>query len=309
MTITADRFLEGVKRRNTLTENDVLLEDDDLLQIADDIIKGYIVPHMISVRGDYFVVTLEEATVEDQPNYNFPARAVGLTLRDLKLVVSDDDVRNLTQIPIEKEQEHRSSSTGIPWGYYFKNDEIILVQTPDSDDYTVEIWHEQHPSKLTLLENAAVVVSVASDVVTVESVPTVLVVGADVDFVRGRPGHRVMAMDKEITNISGTDITFATDDVPSTLAAGDYLSLAETSPVLQIPDLVHPLLETIVSKRATYSIGDFEARAVLSDDEKTELALVLKALEPRNRGEVKKIVNSNGLLRGRRGPGRRGFYG
>lgn len=308
MTITGDRFLEGVKRRNTLTENDTLLDDDDLLALCDDIIRAYIVPMLVSVRGEYLVSVVEESTVAGQAAYDFPARAVGLTLRDLKLKKSEGDVRSLAEIPVELEQKHRSSASGEPFGYYFRNDQIIIVNAPSSSSWVFEIWHEQHPSRLVKLEAAAKVSAINDDTVTVLNVPSALAIAAEVDFIRGKPGHRIIGMDKAISNINGTDITFATGAVPASLAPGDYISLAGTTPVLQIPDLLHPVLETIVSKRAMYSGGDFEALNVLSEDEKAEIKNALLVLEPRNRGEPKKIVNT-GLLRGRRGPKRRGYYG
>lgn len=309
MTITADRILAGIKRRSTIVENNNLLDDDDLLALCDDVIKAYIVPLLISVRGEYFVVSVDEPAVEDQSEYNFPARAVGLTLREIKLRRSDNpgDVVNLVDIPLEHADQYRNA-TGEPEGYYFRNDQIIIVPAPTSDDWVFELWHEQHPSNLVKLEEAAKVVSVADNVVTVEDVPEEIAVDAVVDFVRGRPGHRIMAMDKTITNVSGVDITFAASAVPSGLAAGDYISLTGTTPVLQIPDLLHPVLETIVSRRATYSLGDFEGRKELSDDEKVELKNALIVVEPRNRGEARKIVNRGGLLRGRAGGKRRGYY-
>jgi len=308
MTITADRFLRGVKRRNSIAESNTLLDDDDLLELADDIVRGYIVPILISVRGEYMVATLEESTVVDQAEYNFPDRAAGESLRDLKLVIDEGDVRDLGKIPLGEEHLYRTSAAQTH-SYYVKNDQIILVPPPTAV-WTVEIWHEQAPSRLVLLEDAATVVSVAGAVVTVNAVPAGIVAATEIDFIRGKAGHRIMAMDKAVLSVTDTTITFASSSVvPTTLVAGDYISVAGTSPVLQIPDTLHPLLETYVSKRSVHSLGDFEAKKELSDDEKTEVRNALLVIEPRNRGAPQKFVNRGGLLKGRGGRGRRGYYG
>lgn len=310
MAITSDRFLEGLKRRVSLPENQVLLSDEDMLALLDDVIKALIVPALISVRKEFFVVSIDEATVADQAAYNIPYRAVGLSLRDLKYRADVDDLTqayDLVEIDQSQEDEYRSSN-GEPAGYYFKNDQVIIVPTPPNADAAIEVWHEQRPSKCVLLEAAAVVTAIVNDVVTVDAVPDSFVATAEIDFIRGKAGHRILAMDKAISSVSSLDITFASNAVPDGLAVGDYLSLAGTTPVLQIPEEYHPLAETQTAKRVVFAIGDLEALAQLEKDEADEQKAGFKVIEPRNRGAPTKIVNRGGLLKGGRGGTKRGYY-
>lgn len=311
MTITADRFLSGVKRRISLAENDALLDDDDLLELADDITRAHIVPMLISTRGEFFVKSVDEATVANQAEYNLPDRAVGLALRNLKYRPDVDDTEiayDLIEINPEHEDDHRGSA-GQPWGYYFKNDQLVIVATPADAEAAIEIWHEQRPSNLVKLEEAGIVLSAtATEVTLTAAVPDNIVLGTVVDFVKGKAGHRILAMDKTVTAVAGSVITFASGAIPSALVAGDYIAEAGFSPVLQIPDELHPLLETFVARRALFAAGDIEMRRELSDDEKGEMKNALILLEPRNRGAPRKIVNQGGLLKGRAGSRRRGGY-
>lgn len=310
MTITSDFFVEGVKRRISLPANQVLLSDDDILAMLDSVIKSLIVPALISVRKEFFVVTIDEATVADQAAYNVPYRAVGLSLRDLKYrrdITDETQAYDLVEIDQSQEDEYRSSG-GEPAGYYFKNDQVIIVPKPSTSTAAIEIWHEQRPSRCVLLEEAAVVTAIASDVVSVETTPAGFLQDLEVDFIRGKAGHRILGMDKTIVGISGTDITFAAGAVPTALQVGDYLSLAGTSPVLQIPEEYQPLAETQTAKLVAFAIGDLEALAQLEKDEADQQKAGFKVVEPRNRGAPTKIVNRGGLLKGARGGTKRGYY-
>jgi hypothetical protein len=307
MTITADRFLEGVKRRNSLAENNVLLDDEDLLALADDLLRARVVPLLVSVRENYFLTKLDVALEEDVAEVNIPDRAAGLSLRDLKLRTGSDAdaaVTNLREVPLSDEHVYRNSSAQT-FGYYFMNDQLVLVPAPTSDDWVLEVYYEQRCSNLVKLEAAARVTGIASNVVTVAEVPSGITDGVECDFVRGKGGHRVLAMDEAVTSVdtSARTLTFPANTVPAGLVVGDYVTVAGQSPVLQIPDELHPILETLVSKRGTYSLGDYEARRELSDDEKEEIKAALMQVEPRNRGEPKKFVGQ-GLLRGRARRGR-----
>ena len=85
MAVTADRILAGVKRRAIVPTNQVTLDDDDILDLIDDVIKIHAVPLIDSVNGEYFVTSELTAITAGQSNYSIPYRAIGRVLRDLKI--------------------------------------------------------------------------------------------------------------------------------------------------------------------------------------------------------------------------------
>lgn len=305
--ITADRLVSGVQRRISLPTNQALLDQEDILELADDMIRAHFVPLLVSLRENYFVTEIDQAITEDLAEYNVPSRAAGLGLRDIKLRIATNNVIDLSVIEVEGEHKY-SRESGTPAAVFFKNDQYVLRPPPSDDTHVIEQWIDLRPSNLTLLENASKVVSIATNDVTVETVPAVIATSAVIDFVRGKTNGRVLGLEKTIANVTGLVLTFTSGDVPSTLAAGDYISLKETSPILQLPDDCQPLLETFVARRCTGAIGDYEAKTDLSSDEKAELESLKMILTPRIRGEQKKIVNMGGLLRGRGRAVRRGYY-
>lgn len=306
MAKTSDRLLEGVKRRAIVPSSQPLFDDNDLLALGDDVIEELMVPILKAARQDFFVTTDEVAVVSGTRLYDIPYRAVGRTLRDLKLLNGGGYVRSLPKIAIEHEHLFQTSGGNV-MGFYFKGDKIALVPVPTASGFTLERWYELAPSRLVKTTDAAVVSGITATDVTVSVAPDTITTGTVIDFIQARSGNSILAMDKTVTNVAGNVYTFATGDIPSTLAVGDYVSVAMTTPVIQFPNECYPLLETATTRRALAALGDFEGADVLAKDESEETKRLRALLEPRIEGEATTIINRRGLLRGTRSVNRRGF--
>lgn len=314
MGITTDQFLARLKRRITIPASDVLLTDDNILEMADSVLRERIVPSILAVNQNYFVYQEEVPLVANQKQYNIPERAVGRGIREIKLKLNSDSddsaVNSLTLISLE--DEHLYARGGVPEGFYFQGDKIMLVPRPLGTAYSILIWYDLQHGQLVQTSAASQVVSVASNVVTVNAVPSTFAITSEVDFIQAKAGNSLLAKDKAITNIAGTDITFASaDDIPTDLVAGDYIALAKQTPVLQIPAECEPLLETWTGERVLYSVGDFEGAQLLASRSVQTEKNMQSILSPRSEGALTKIVNRVGLLKGRGFGGRnrqRGGY-
>lgn len=303
MAKTADRLLEGVKRRVVLPASTPLMQDADLLAFADDVTASYLVPCLMSVNQEFFVYKTLTDVVVGQAEYRIPYRSIGRTLRDLKLTLNGS-VRDLVNIYLEDAHLYR---TGEVVGFYFRGDRYVLVPTPQSTGQQVEEWYNLAPSALVELDNAAVVTSFTATTVTVSSVPGTITTGTLVDFIQGKSGAPLLKMDATVTNVASTTLTFDPDVIPTDLAVGDYLSLAQTTPVIMLPDEAYPLLETATSIRVLNAIGDFEGAGRLAEDKAREEKDLKLMIAPRNEGENQVVINRRGLLRGRTTVYRRGF--
>lgn len=306
MAKTADRLLDGIKRRIILPSSQPLLSDEDMLQVADDVIEQVIVPVLLSVRQDYLVgAPYEQAVTSGTSAYSIPYRSIGRGLRDVKMINGSDSVRNLSLLTIEQAHDY---TTGTPTGFYFRGDKIVLLPEPDASDETLQIWYNVQPSRLVLLENVGTVASYTSTTVTVDAVPSSITTSTAVDFIQARSGCTLLAMDVDVTGATSTVLTFASGDIPTDLAVGDYVSLYQTTPVVPIPDEGYPLLETSAARRILNMIGDFEGANALKAEEDDAEKRFKMLIEPRVQGEPTKIVNRSGLLRGRRMNWRRGLF-
>ena len=306
MAKTADRLLSGVKSRAIVPASQTLFDDEDILSFADDVTEQLMVPLLKAAREEYFVTFSVQAVTSGVRAYDIPYRAVGRGLRDAKLITGTL-TRDLAKIAIEDEHMYTKAGSGTPVGFYFRGDKFVLVPTPSTGSMSLEFWYEMAPSRLVTTGSAAVVTGFTATTVTVSTAPSTLATGTVVDFVRGRSGNSVLAMDKTITNATGSTYTFAAADVPTDLALGDYVSVAETTPVIQLPNEAYPLLETATTRRVLAALGDFEGANVLQKDEDEETKRFKSLIEPRVEGEGTIIINRRGLLRGSRGLSRRGY--
>ena len=302
MTITGDKFLRDLKRRITVPANQVLIDNDGFLEMADDVTRSRLVPVLMSVNQNFFVTKTTSEVVTDQAEYPIPYRAIGRGLRELKLGQTSDDTSIYDLSLIALEDAYMFGTSGRPCGFYFQGDKYVLTPAPADDSYVLHEWYDLQPSRLVQTTDAALVTGISDAVVTCSLVPSTMTAGVYVDFVQGRAGCSTLGMDVAISNVSGTQITFASaDDVPSDFAVGDYIALAQETPVVQLPDEASPLLITVVAERVLYSIGDFDGSARLKE-EAVQLEKDLKLiLAPRVQGETTKIINRRGLLRGRGG--------
>lgn len=300
MTTTVDSFLDKVKRRITVPSNQVLLDNDNMLSMADDVTREQMVPLIMSVNQNYFVVEETIPVVTDQTVYDIPYRSIGRGLRDLKMQQGSDLNAISSMSLIALEDAHRfGNNANPPLYFYFRGDKIVLVPVPQSDDYQMICFYNLQPSRYIQTTDAALVVSIVGAVVTCSDVPTTMTSGVEIDFIQGKSGCSILDMDVAISSATSTTITFASaDDIPDDLVAGDYISLAGTSPVIQMPDEAVPLLECWTAERICYAIGDFDGAQVLVNRAQKIEENLKKVLTPRIEGAQTKIVNRMGLLRG-----------
>jgi hypothetical protein len=305
MAKTVDRLLSGIKRRAIVPSSQPLLDDDDILEMSDDVVEEEIVPLIMSVRQDFFVTTDSEDIAADTAAYDIPYRAIGRTLRDLKLY-DGTNYRDLALVALE--DEHLFSSGTTPHSFYFRGDKVVLVPEPASALTSgLQFWYNLAPSRHVVVADAALVVSKTTTQVTVSSVPSTITTGTVVDFVQGISGNSILGMDKAVTNATSTVLTFASGDVPTGLVAGDYVSVQQTTPVVQLPNEVTNLVETLTAKRILNALGDFEGAAALDKEAAKAEKNVRLMLEPRVVGENTVIINRRGLLRGSRTRHRKGL--
>ncbi len=303
MSVTTARLLRGVKRRITVPANQVLIDDSGMLELADDVMRDFMVPLIMSTRQNYFVVTNDVSVVESQALYDIPYRYLARGLRDIKYSGdgTDTGIYDLTQIALE--DAHLFATEGQPSGFFFMGDQFQLLPAPINDSQFIRLYGEIPPSLLVQVTAAAHVTGISigatETVITCSTVPTTMTAGVEVDFIQGKSGSRLLAMDIGITNVAGSQLTFGVDDVPSTLVVGDWISIAQTSPVLMMPDECQPVFETKICERITYAIGDFDGSTKLGSEASVQQAALKQLLEPRIQGEPTKIVNRHGLLRGR----------
>lgn len=308
----ADTLLTEVKRRILVPASQVTVTDEDILAFADGVMKDDIVPLCLAARQNYYAYKRMIGTTSGVSRYPIPERAIGRGLRDLKYSSDgsgeSQTVQDLVEITLE--DEHCFAEDGTPQGYYFLGDKIVLRPTPQDSEGGLIQFYDEAPAKLIKVAKAARITAVTAPTCTIALNPTasgfVLATGSVVDLFEGISGHSTLSAQITIADLTGLVITFADADFPyneddtSALSVGDYVAITGYSPVIQTMDEAIPKLITGTSKRVLVALGDSEGLAQLEKDEVRQDMKLKELLEPRNRGESKKIINRNGLLRGSR---------
>lgn len=299
MTVTSDKFLEGLKRRITIPANESLVTDQKILDFANDVIRDRMVPLFLSTNQNFFVTYVDIPVVQGRKKYPIHYRAIGRALRDLKLKHSLDNIRMVDMRLIALEDEHLFINQTLPTGFYFSGDSIMIVPEPNSSTYFLRQYFNLQPNRMVTMDQACRVVSKVSNKLNVDSKPTSFVPNVSVDFIQGKAGCATISYDVNLQGVSGNELTFASADDIVDVEIGDYVGLAQETPVMQLPDEAQPLLETCVADRVLYAIGDYEGSQAMQKDVAAQERNLLKIVQPRIEGEQTKIINRSGLLRGR----------
>lgn len=310
MILTADLLLESIQRSITYPTNQEQLEDDDLLAFADEEIVSTILPVITSLRQEYLVVNKTIDLVSGTSHYRIPQRGLGRTIRDVIFVDASGVRTSLPLIAREKAHTYQptSSTTGTPQAFYLENDYIVIVPTPNNSAEDILVPYPLRPSKLVKLAEVGVVDSfnlVAGTVVITVALSSIAT-STPVDIVSYTSGNIIKTMDITPTNVSSTTITFTAADLPSDLAAGDYICLAGESPVVPVPEEALVALSRAVQNRVLESIGDIEMWNMGKTILKDRLDDLRALLTPRVEGELPTCVGAANrhFLRGRSRPRR-----
>lgn len=312
MAVTSDELVDGIKKRVTVPASQALISDADILTIANTMIRGRMIPLIESLSQEYFVRISLEDVVAGQSEYQIPYRAIGRKLRELKMLDAQTNVRNLALISIEDSQMYETSTLCV--GFYYKGDRFVLVPgVPDdiTPDQTLQIWWYMPPNALCAVTDAAMVVSIAGATVTCDTVPATVTGASAIDFIQGRSGNTIFDFDVVPSSSTATTVVFASaDDIPTELAAGDYIAAAGFSPVVNfLPNEAQPLLESYSAQRVCQRIGDFDGAKMIDPDISVEEKNLKLLLEPRIDGEPTIIINRYSLARGMKFAQRRWVYG
>lgn len=301
MGMTSTQFLASVKRGVTIPTYQNRFSDQDFYSFGDEETETVLLPIMTSQRQEYYVTKIDTPIVTDQSEYKIFKRFIGRTLRTLWYTSLDGTyVQPLSKIELEDASAFQCNVFGQPWQYMVIGDKFIVPNPGSTTGYLTQ-YGELAPSKITATDNVATITSfdLTSGAVTVDAAASVLTTGSVVDIIDGSPGYSVKAIGISLDNAAGTSYTFTADTLPADLAIGDYISLANTTPVLQMPNELNQVLVQAVICRLLEAQSDFEGWNVAKDRLKEKLTAAQELITPRVESDSPVIFNRNGLLQRR----------
>ncbi len=262
----------------------------NLLSMATEELHIKLLPLIMSVREEFYVANQDHTITANQSGYAITSRASGLVLRDVQLI----DGTTITPLNPVDPETISTTATGSPEGYYLEHNKVVLYPTPSATSGTLRLRHFRRPSRLAATTACAQIATINSGTnqVTVSSIPSSWGTGTIVDFVDADAPYACLEIDQTISNVASTTITFSS--LPTGLAVGDWIALAEYTPIPQVPHEFQPVLSQMTVVRALRAIGDRDGAAAaekeLNDPQNGILAACLKLVTPRVQGTPKKVI-------------------
>lgn len=312
--LLASELIASVKRRASIPDSQIDLNNQDILDICNEELMDSVVPQILQFHEEFFTYIKDMTLVANQSTYKIPYRAIGRKIRDLKYRDNTDDtgtLYNMTRILPEDRAYFKGGFTPYK-AYYFQGDEIVVIPsvgpTPVGE-LVVDFF--MRPNKIVLESRCSVITAIntSTGVITVDAIPTNLLTG-EIDFVEVHPGHRLLGYDIIPTNVDALNLRFTVStstDGLTKLAVGDYICSAGESPVAQIPSELQSLLAERGAARCLASLGHQE-NLEASNQKIAELEQKSGSLiDNRSDGQPIKLNNVGGLLRQSK-ISRRGWY-
>lgn len=253
MAFDSSRLVSQITIKGSLPEG--RFQPQELLDFAYDAMLAEIVPIILSCYEEYFVRKIDLPIVPGQAYYDIPTRAIGQSLREVKVIrgTKIDDIQRTNPEDIDQ------IASGSPQCFYLEGTSVVLWPTPSAAGETLRLSYFFRPNKFVPVSEATQITAINGNIVTV-SVPTGWAISNLFDLVRGRPHYDVLGFDLAAIAVDtvGGAITFAAP-IPNSLSVGDYVTLAEETPFPCLPVEGNIALIQCAVTAALESLGDAAA--------------------------------------------------
>jgi hypothetical protein len=247
-TFDTTRLVDQITIKGCLADGSYTTQE--ILDLAYDALLSEIVPLVVLRREEFYVRTIDISIVSGKADYDIPYRALGGTLREVKLVNSNNFFHIERIDPKKIDRTH----TGQPYRFYVQGNKIYLHPEPTDTTFTLRLSYFLRPSRLVPTSECGQISAINGQTLTI-TLPDSWEVSNTFDIVKGKPGYDILGMDLAINAISGSDITF-TSDLPSDIAVGDWVCLAEETCFPFLPPEGHIALIQCATTAALEAIGD-----------------------------------------------------
>jgi hypothetical protein len=250
MAYLVEDLIESVKDRSFAPISQTTFTDVSILRLLNEELSLKLVADITSVREDFFLATKLTSIVANKDHYLVPRRAIGTAIKALFPVDSAGNVGPmLPRRDIDRIGGY--SDGGVAEAFYFEADQVVIIPKPLSGIGSLMFSYPRKPNTLIATASCAkitaVTAGVSSVVFTVDTDLTAsLVVGDEVDFLRGRNPYGLWAEECAITAIDATTITVALSDIADVDGAtvlaliGDYICPAGFANIPMLPEEFSP---------------------------------------------------------------------
>jgi hypothetical protein len=290
-------LLNAIKRAITVPQYQARFSDLDIIALANEEQEATIVPVILSCREEYFVVRELVPTAVGENKIIIPPRAVGRTLREIDYQIAPGaGTFRLNRIQLESAFSFIDPTVvGTPNAFYMMADAMYMVPTPNITG-TLLIWYFLRPNTLVPTSSTGTITSVQATGVTLDLVPSTIVVGSLVDIIDNTPGFQTIYKDLVVSNIAGKVVTITGF---SNVGVNPFmiLSPAQTTSIIQLPIESQQMLIWAVCVRMLQALAIPDQLAIARQELSNKIKAGTELLSPRVEGSLPKIIQPNNLLR------------
>lgn len=322
---TSKDLINSIKSRIMFPISQSTFTEQDILNFATEEMNMAIIPLVLQSHEDYYLYSEDIPIIDGVFKYDIPYRAIGNKLREVCLVDSADNVKELTRIGVgdigQYKNSYNTNYTNLK-NFYIQNNQICFIANSLSNisGYVLRVFYYLRPNSLVLNEKVSNVISIDTNtpglaIIKVDAIPDEFKVKnldnsyKKFDFIKYTSPHKLLSYDVSVVDIDqvNSTITFNAVDVPEDLEMNDVIALATETDIPQIPSDMHVLLAQRTATRILEAIGDTEglqnANAKLAELEQKANVLINNRVD-----DAPKIIN-NRFSPLRQGLGRKRWRG
>jgi hypothetical protein len=295
-------FLAAVDRAITVPNYQPRFSQSDILALANEEQQSMIVPMIVALREEFFVFRETLSITAGDFGFRIPERAIGRTLREIQYrnQTGGTLVYDLPRISIEDSYRFTNLGVGTPNGFMVEGDSIRLLPTPSSNGEVI-LYTLRRPSDLVLTSRTAVVTAVGTNTITLSKVPSNFTIGSKIDITDSVPSFPLVYKDLTITNITGLVLTVSgfTGAALVNVDVNDVVSTALETSLVQIPSEAQVVLVHATAVRVLEALSIPDQMKIAEEKLQQKIRACREILSPRVEGSTPKVIQRDGLLRGR----------
>lgn len=126
---TSATLIEAVKRNQSIPISQITFEDEDILAFATEELFLSQIPSVLQYHEEYYVYDQDIPLVGGKSRYPIPNRAIGMKLRDLFFIDSQNQLVEMSKINPDDESffSTESNTNTTPIHYKIQNNSIVIV--------------------------------------------------------------------------------------------------------------------------------------------------------------------------------------
>lgn len=284
---TNDQLLLAIKRRTFMPAPQIAFTDTELLAMADEEQRTFIVPFLRGINEEHLLYKQTYTLDGSTTSWLLPGWATGEALRSVEITNSNGDFIPWQRVEPGQEQKTRT-------GFYIDDERIVAASVPPPSG-TMRVRYWRRPGKLVLvarardisgtLQGGATATYADSGAPPWSHFSSVQIVEAGPGVGAGGVGFRT-AWDGLANVVTNTSTTL-TPTPDATISTNIYLCLADESPVPQVPLECHALLAqkvacSVIEHRGAPNLQSAREELAQLKESVTELLSDRTQQEPRH---------------------------